>query len=75
MMSIVDKGILKKFEEEEWSEPSLRKIDGNRVIYASRGVEIPDDFSNFIICDFGYAVFGEENILERPCLISTVRLN
>jgi len=60
MMSIPDKEILKRFEEEEWSEPSLRKIDGNRVIYASRELEIPDDFSDFVVCDFGYAVFGEK---------------
>ena len=60
MMSIADKEILKKFEEEEWSEPSLRRIDGNHIIYASRELEIPDDFSDFVICDFGYAVFSKE---------------
>lgn len=61
MMSIVDKEILKKFEEEEWSEPSLRRIDNDRVIYASRDLEIPDDFSSFVVCDFGYAVFGKKD--------------
>jgi len=60
MMSIADKEILENFEEEEWSEPTLRKVDGNRVIYASRELEIPDDFGDFIVCDFGYAVFGEK---------------
>ncbi|PMD13129.1 kinase-like protein [Hyaloscypha hepaticicola] len=60
MMSIADKEILKKFKEEEWSEPSLRRIDGNHIIYAPRGLEIPDDFSDFVICDFGYAVFSKE---------------
>jgi serine/threonine-protein kinase SRPK3 len=60
MMSIADKEILKNFEEEEWSEPSLRRVDNNRVIYASRALEIPDDLSNFVVCDFGYAVFGKE---------------
>jgi serine/threonine-protein kinase SRPK3 len=60
MMSIADKEILKKFEEEEWVEPSLRRIDGNRIIYASWGLELPDDFSNFVLCDFGYAVFGKK---------------
>ncbi|KAI9731117.1 MAG: hypothetical protein M1818_007975 [Claussenomyces sp. TS43310] len=60
MMSIADKELLKQFEEEEWPDPSLRSIDGNRIIYASRDLEVPDDFSHFVVCDLGYAVFGEK---------------
>jgi hypothetical protein len=55
MMSIADKKILKKFEE-EGSKPSLRRIDGNLIIYVSRGLEIPDNFCDFVLCDVGYAV-------------------
>ncbi len=62
MMSIADKEILENFEKEESSEPTLRKVDGNRVIYASRELEIPDDFGGFIVCDFGYAFFWREKI-------------
>lgn len=54
-MSITDKEILKILRKKNgpW-------IDGNCVIYAPRGLEIPDDFSDFVVCDFGYAVFGEK---------------
>lgn len=50
-------GNTENFEEEEWCEPRLRRIDGNRINYASRGLE---DFSDFVVCDFDYAVFGEK---------------
>lgn len=36
MMAIEDTSILTDFEEEEKSNPSPRKIVGDRVIYASR---------------------------------------
>ncbi|MCJ1400130.1 hypothetical protein MMC11_003334 [Xylographa trunciseda] len=58
MMSIIDQSTLKTFEDEEWAEPSARKIDGDRIIYTSRALDIPDDPGVFVLCDFGDARFG-----------------
>jgi serine/threonine-protein kinase SRPK3 len=60
MIGVDDDTIFKTFEQEEFAEPSLRKIDGDRIIYATRQVEIPDNPSHFILCDFGDAQYGEE---------------
>jgi serine/threonine-protein kinase SRPK3 len=60
MLGIEDDTIFKSFEEEEWAEPSLRKTDSDRVIYATRQVDIPDNPSYTVQCDFGDAQFGEE---------------
>jgi hypothetical protein len=60
MLGIEDDAIFKSFEEEEWAEPSLRKIDGDRIIYATRQVGVPDNPSHAVLCDFGDAQFGEE---------------
>ncbi|KFZ09042.1 hypothetical protein V502_08986 [Pseudogymnoascus sp. VKM F-4520 (FW-2644)] len=46
MLAINDDTIFKTFEQEEMDEPSLRKVDGDRIIYASRALEIPDDAPN-----------------------------
>jgi serine/threonine-protein kinase SRPK3 len=60
MLGIEDDAILKMFEEEELTEPSLRKIDGDRVIYATRELDIPDDATRAVLCNFGDAQFGEK---------------
>jgi serine/threonine-protein kinase SRPK3 len=63
MIGIEDDTIFKNFEEEEWTEPSLRKLDGDRIIYATRQVGIPDNPSHAVLCDFGDAQFGEETYI------------
>lgn len=59
MLGVEDGAIFKSFEEEEWSKPSLRKIHGDQIIYATRQVDVPDDSSHAVLCDFGDAQFGE----------------
>ena len=63
MIGIEDDATFKTFEEEEWTEPSLRKLDGDRIIYATRQVDIPDNPSHVVLCDFGDAQFGEETYI------------
>ncbi|KFY06982.1 hypothetical protein V492_07560 [Pseudogymnoascus sp. VKM F-4246] len=60
MLAIKDDAIFKTFEQEEMDEPSLRKVDGDRVIYASRALDVPDDASHVVLCDFGDAQFGSK---------------
>lgn len=60
MLGTEDDTIFKIFEQEEADEPSLRKIDEDRIIYASRQTDIPDNPSRAVLCDFGDAHFGEE---------------
>ncbi|RFU34991.1 hypothetical protein B7463_g1352, partial [Scytalidium lignicola] len=60
MLGMEDDTVFKEFEQEEWAEPSLRKIDGDRIIYETRQVDIPDNPSHVVLCDFGEARFGEE---------------
>ncbi|KFY33736.1 hypothetical protein V494_07370 [Pseudogymnoascus sp. VKM F-4513 (FW-928)] len=60
MLAIKDDAIFKTFEQEEMDEPSLRKIDGDRIIYASRALDVPDDASHVVLCDFGDAQFGSK---------------
>jgi serine/threonine-protein kinase SRPK3 len=63
MLGIEDDAIFKSCEEDEWAEPSLRKIDDDRIIYATRQVDIPDNPSHTVLCDFGDAQFGEETYI------------
>lgn len=63
MIGIEDDSIFKSFEEEEWAEPSLRKVDGGHIIYETRQVDIPDNPSHAVLCDFGDARFGEETYI------------
>ena len=60
MLGIEDDTIFRTFEEEEAARPSLRKVDGDRIIYATRQVDIPESPSRAVLCDFGDAHFGEE---------------
>lgn len=59
MLAITDQTFFDEVVASEWASPSARKIDGDRVIYASTGLEIPDDPGFPIISDFGDAQFGE----------------
>jgi hypothetical protein len=63
MIGVDDDTIFKNFVQEELAEPSLRKIDGDSIIYVTRQVEIPDNPSHFILCDFGDAQSGEETYI------------
>lgn len=60
MLAMKDGTIFKSSEQEEMDEPSLRKVDGERIIYASRPLDIPDDAPLNVLCDFGDAQFGNE---------------
>ena len=63
MMSAIDQSMFKQFEDEERAKPSARKTDGDHVIYASRGVEIPDDAGLFMLCDLGEARVGQKEYI------------
>ncbi|EAU33809.1 predicted protein [Aspergillus terreus NIH2624] len=57
-MAVEDASILADFEEKEKSNPSPRKIDGDRVIYASRKLKKTRQHGRPTLCDFGQARFG-----------------
>lgn len=59
MLSIKDTDILDALVEDEWDMPSARKIIKDRVIYASTGLEIPDEPGDPVIADFGDARIDE----------------
>lgn len=58
MTAIEDPSIVADFEEEEKSNPSLRKISRDRVIYASRKLRKTKKHGRPILCDFGQARYG-----------------
>lgn len=58
MLSVEDESILVNFEEAEISNPSNRKIIGDRVIYSSRDLGIPKMHGRPILSDFGEARFS-----------------
>ncbi|KAJ5485322.1 hypothetical protein N7539_005310 [Penicillium diatomitis] len=58
MLGIDDVSILSDFEEEEKSNPSPRKITGDRVIYSSRSLRRTKQHGRPVLCDFGQARFG-----------------
>ncbi|PYI02369.1 kinase-like protein [Aspergillus sclerotiicarbonarius CBS 121057] len=60
MMAIEDTSILTDFEKEEKSNPSPRKIVGDRVIYASRKLKKTKQHGRPTLCDFGQARFGAQ---------------
>lgn len=57
MLGVEDESILVDFEEAEKSNPSPRKIIGDRVIYSSRNLGIPKVHGRPILSDFGEARF------------------
>jgi len=68
MLGIEDDTIFKTFGEEEWTEPSTGKVDGDPIIYQTRDVDIPDNPSHAVLCDFGDAQFGEEMYIGEVML-------
>lgn len=60
-MRVEDESILKDFEDEETKHPSPRQVDGDRIIYESRGLRMPSKSGRPILCDFGEARYGNES--------------
>ncbi|KAL4812097.1 hypothetical protein BDW67DRAFT_179000 [Aspergillus spinulosporus] len=63
MMAIEDMSILTNFKEGEKSNPSPRKVLGDRGIYASRQFRKTKQHGRPILCDFGQARFGSNTYL------------
>lgn len=64
MFSILDLSVLADFEEEEIRNPCPRKEMDGRVIYTSRAIRSLGMIGPPVLCDFGSAVFGEEEHIE-----------
>lgn len=60
MLCSEDDLVFEDFEEAEWAEPSTRKIVGDRTVYLTRQVDIPDGTARAVLCDFGDAQFGRK---------------
>jgi len=63
-LRIEEDSILKEFEAAELRTPSPRKIDGDRVIYESRGLQRPKKPGRPVLCDFGEARFGKKTYTD-----------
>ena len=63
-LRIEEDSILRHFEAAELKTPSPRKVDGDRVIYESRGLERPKRSGRPILCDFGEARFGKKTYTD-----------
>lgn len=60
MFGIEDDSVFTAFEEQELLEPSPRKLmDGDRIIYVSRELQMPKKWGLPVLCDFGSAVPGD----------------
>ncbi|KFY24247.1 hypothetical protein V491_02231 [Pseudogymnoascus sp. VKM F-3775] len=60
ILGIEDDSILKEFEINELRNPSRRKVNGDRIIYKSRGLEISKNPGRPVITDFGEARIGQK---------------
>ena len=58
MLSVADASMWDEVIQEEHDTPSPRKIDGNRTIYSSVELDMPDDPGQPVLSDFGDAKFG-----------------
>ena len=58
MLSTDNPQVWDELVEEEWETPTPRKIMGDRIIYQSRDLDIPED-GEPVICDFGEAKVGD----------------
>lgn len=58
MLGIEDESLLSEFEEAEKSNPSPRKVVGDRVIYASREFKKAKEVGQPVLCDLGQARYG-----------------
>lgn len=63
-LRIEEDSILKEFEAAELRTPSPRKIDGDRVIYVTRGLQRPKKPGRPVFCDFGEARFGKKTYTD-----------
>ncbi|KAI9733895.1 MAG: hypothetical protein M1834_002550 [Cirrosporium novae-zelandiae] len=62
MLTLEDKSILADYEQAEYEEPGFcKKIDDNRMIYASRAFRLPKNgcWGEPVLCDFGEARIGD----------------
>jgi hypothetical protein len=60
MHYIEDQSILAAFEEEEFVDPTPRKLEDGREIYLSRMFGFPSTHGESVLCDFGSAVYGSK---------------
>ncbi|KAF2099434.1 kinase-like protein [Rhizodiscina lignyota] len=58
MLSTPEESYFDAIVEEEWSDPMPRKLEGDRVVYHHRAVDIPSNPGPPILCDFGQAIVG-----------------
>lgn len=59
LQDIKDQSILEAFTKAELSTPSPRKFVGDATIYASRTFDLPRQFGEPVLSDFGAAVRGD----------------
>lgn len=64
MFGIADDSVFNEYEETELQHPSPRKEVDGRTIYTSRNLPVPKNIGAPILCDFGSAVFGDDEHLE-----------
>ena len=57
LLDLDDISVLEAFEKEELTNPSARKVAGDRIVYTSKQI-IPSDYGQPVLCDFGEARFG-----------------
>ena len=56
---VEDDSIFQYYEEQELRNPSPRKVNGDRIIYESRGLRLPKKTGPPVLCDFGEARYGK----------------
>lgn len=64
MFGIDDDSVFRAYEERELQHPCPRKELDGRTIYTSRNLRMPKQLGAPVLCDFGSAVFGDEEHLE-----------
>ncbi|KAG6285525.1 hypothetical protein E4U09_007256 [Claviceps aff. purpurea] len=64
MLFGADESVLKAFEKEELEKPCPRKEANGQTIYLSRGLGMPEEFGEPMLCDFGAAMRLQDG-LER----------
>lgn len=63
-LRIEEESILKEFEAAELRTPSPRKVDGDRVIYESRGLKWSKNPGRPVLCDLCEARFGKKTYTD-----------
>ncbi|EME38582.1 hypothetical protein DOTSEDRAFT_181838 [Dothistroma septosporum NZE10] len=61
---VEDDSIFDDFATAEMNNPIPRKVDGDRVIYESRGLRMPKKTGPPVLCDFGEARFGRSSYTD-----------